>query len=147
MFWFGAYRPLSEGKALKAKFDDIFASTRYTKALENTQKLHKEQVCAEPLWLVWNQLRLAWLFGNGIMTVLEWIWQAQECKLFETDLHHLKQKKDQAEEVLMIASIPVGRVSHSGPAHYHAHCPTTRFEETFTGSSRGWTLPRLRSLD
>ena len=38
------YRPLSEGKALKAKFDEIFASTRYTKALENIRLFQKEQV-------------------------------------------------------------------------------------------------------
>ena len=37
-------RPLSEGKALKAKFDEIFASTRYTKALENIRSVKKEQV-------------------------------------------------------------------------------------------------------
>ncbi len=37
-------RPLSEGKNLKTKFDDIFASTRYTKALENIKKLRTEQV-------------------------------------------------------------------------------------------------------
>ena len=37
-------RPLSEGKALKAKFDEIFASTRYTKALENIRSFQKEQV-------------------------------------------------------------------------------------------------------
>ena len=37
-------RPLSEGKALKAKFDEIFASTRYTKALENFKKIQQELV-------------------------------------------------------------------------------------------------------
>ncbi|XP_013403610.1 DNA repair protein RAD50 [Lingula anatina] len=36
--------PLSEGKALKQKFDDIFASTRYVKALDTIQKFKKEQV-------------------------------------------------------------------------------------------------------
>jgi len=35
--------PLSEGKALKNKFDEIFASTRYTKALENIKKFQQEQ--------------------------------------------------------------------------------------------------------
>ena len=39
------YRPLSEGKALKAKFDDIFASTRYTKALDNFKKIQQDLVC------------------------------------------------------------------------------------------------------
>ena len=37
-------RPLSEPKALKAKFDDIFASTRYTKALDNFKKIQQEMV-------------------------------------------------------------------------------------------------------
>ena len=37
-------RPLSEGKALKLKFDEIFASTRYSKALDAIQKLQKEKV-------------------------------------------------------------------------------------------------------
>ncbi|ESO09026.1 hypothetical protein HELRODRAFT_168960 [Helobdella robusta] len=35
--------PLSEGKALKMKFDDIFASTRYVKALDVINKCRKEQ--------------------------------------------------------------------------------------------------------
>ena len=43
-FFFKLTRPLSEGKALKGKFDDIFASTRYTKALENIKKFQHEQV-------------------------------------------------------------------------------------------------------
>ncbi|CAH1777281.1 unnamed protein product [Owenia fusiformis] len=34
--------PLSEGKALKQKFDDIFASSRYVKALESLMKTKKE---------------------------------------------------------------------------------------------------------
>lgn len=43
--WCGVVdRPLSEGKALKAKFDDIFASTRYTKALESFKKIQLELV-------------------------------------------------------------------------------------------------------
>lgn len=36
--------PLSDPKTLKMKFDDIFAATRYTKALENIHKLRKEKV-------------------------------------------------------------------------------------------------------
>lgn len=35
--------PLSDAKTLKDKFDDIFAATRYTKALENIHKLRKEK--------------------------------------------------------------------------------------------------------
>ncbi|KAI8914853.1 AAA domain-containing protein [Powellomyces hirtus] len=38
-FW-----PLSEPSVLKKKFDEIFASTRYTKALDNIKTLRKEQV-------------------------------------------------------------------------------------------------------
>ena len=37
-------RPLSEGKVLKNRFDDIFASTRYSKALEAIRKLRNDQV-------------------------------------------------------------------------------------------------------
>ena len=44
------YRPLSEGKALKAKFDDIFASTRYTKALENFKKIQQDLVSMDDSW-------------------------------------------------------------------------------------------------
>lgn len=35
--------PLAEGKVLKAKFDDIFAATKYTKALEALRKLRAER--------------------------------------------------------------------------------------------------------
>ncbi|XP_068694797.1 DNA repair protein RAD50-like isoform X2 [Montipora foliosa] len=35
--------PLSEGKVLKQKFDDIFAATRYIKALEAIRKFRQEQ--------------------------------------------------------------------------------------------------------
>ena len=42
------YRPLSEGRALKTKFDEIFASTRYTKALESIKKFRQEQVKHNP---------------------------------------------------------------------------------------------------
>ncbi|KAL6065852.1 DNA repair protein rad50 [Balamuthia mandrillaris] len=35
--------PLSEGSSLKKKFDDIFAATRYTKALDTIKKQRKEQ--------------------------------------------------------------------------------------------------------
>lgn len=38
------FRPLIEGKSLKEKFDAIFASTRYVKALETIRKLKQEQV-------------------------------------------------------------------------------------------------------
>ncbi|KAI9000249.1 hypothetical protein BC832DRAFT_541389 [Gaertneriomyces semiglobifer] len=37
------FRPLSEPSNLKRKFDEIFASTRYTKALDNIKALRKEQ--------------------------------------------------------------------------------------------------------
>ncbi|SPR01536.1 unnamed protein product (mitochondrion) [Plasmodiophora brassicae] len=35
--------PLSDDKSLKKRFDDIFAATKYTKALENIKKLRAEQ--------------------------------------------------------------------------------------------------------
>eukprot|EP01083_Nonionella_stella_P039643 107799_1 len=35
--------PLTDPKTLKSKFDDIFASTRYTKALDNIKKFRNEQ--------------------------------------------------------------------------------------------------------
>jgi DNA repair protein RAD50 len=35
--------PLSEGKVLKDKFDDIFSATKYTKALEVLRKLKSEK--------------------------------------------------------------------------------------------------------
>lgn len=35
--------PLSDSSTLKKKFDDIFAATRYTKALEAIKKERKEQ--------------------------------------------------------------------------------------------------------
>jgi len=38
------WRPLCEGKVLKQKFDDIFASTRYVKALDSIRKLRQDQV-------------------------------------------------------------------------------------------------------
>ena len=37
-------RPLSEGKQLKDKFDDIFAATKYMKALEAIRKIRTEKV-------------------------------------------------------------------------------------------------------
>ena len=36
-------RPLAEGAVLKKKFDDIFAATKYTKALETIRKLKTDQ--------------------------------------------------------------------------------------------------------
>jgi len=38
-----ACRPLAEGAVLKKKFDDIFAATKYTKALEAIRKIKLEQ--------------------------------------------------------------------------------------------------------
>ena len=38
--------PLADSKTLKAKFDDIFAATRYTKALNVIRKLRKERIAA-----------------------------------------------------------------------------------------------------
>jgi hypothetical protein len=36
--------PLAEGKVLKARFDDIFSATKYTKALEAFRKLKTEKI-------------------------------------------------------------------------------------------------------
>jgi DNA repair protein RAD50 len=41
--------PLSEGKQLKNKFDDIFAATKYMKALELIRKIRTEKVCLKNL--------------------------------------------------------------------------------------------------
>lgn len=38
-----SYWPLGDDKSLKARFDDIFAATKYTKALEHIKKLKKEK--------------------------------------------------------------------------------------------------------
>ena len=38
-----SYWPLSEPAVLKKKFDEIFAATRYTKALDNIKSLKKEK--------------------------------------------------------------------------------------------------------
>lgn len=38
--------PLAEGQVLKKKFDDIFAATKYTKALDALRKLRTEKVRA-----------------------------------------------------------------------------------------------------
>jgi DNA repair protein RAD50 len=35
--------PLAEPAVLKAKFDEIFAATKYTKALESIRKFRKDQ--------------------------------------------------------------------------------------------------------
>ena len=40
------HRPLSEPRALKVKFDDIFASTRYSKALQDFKKNQQDLVRA-----------------------------------------------------------------------------------------------------
>ena len=57
-------RPLSEGKALKAKFDEIFASTRYTKALENIRSVKKEQVRETVISSAW------WTWGVAVIMMV-----------------------------------------------------------------------------
>ncbi len=47
--WNWIFRPLSEGKQLKNKFDDIFAATKYMKALELIRKIRTEKVCLKIL--------------------------------------------------------------------------------------------------
>ena len=69
-------RPLSEGKALKSKFDEIFASTRYTKALESIKKLQQEQV-REKLTAVSNHRScpvLLWFFVLSLGLMLDSIY-------------------------------------------------------------------------
>ena len=39
--------PLEESSKLKTKFDDIFAATKYTKALKQLKELKKEQTQVE----------------------------------------------------------------------------------------------------
>ncbi|XP_041359275.1 DNA repair protein RAD50-like [Gigantopelta aegis] len=62
--------PLCEGKALKEKFDAIFASTRYTKVLETIRKLKQEQdqnikICREELkYLKQHKEKASELEGN-----------------------------------------------------------------------------------
>ncbi len=38
-------RPLLEAKSVKERFDDLFASSRYVKALDAIRKTRVEQVC------------------------------------------------------------------------------------------------------
>ncbi|CAH2276998.1 DNA repair RAD50 [Pelobates cultripes] len=59
--------PLSEGRQLKIKFDEIFSATRYIKALETLR-----------------QVRLK---------------QAQQVKVYQTDLKYLKQNKEKSQEI------------------------------------------------
>lgn len=79
-------RPLSEGKALKIKFDEIFASTRYSKALDAIQKLQKEKV-----------QQLAPASSPSVVGLLPL--QSGECKQYATELHYLKEHKLKAEQV------------------------------------------------
>ena len=78
-------RPLSEGKALKAKFDEIFASTRYTKALENIRSFQRDQVRS---CLPVSHPCKAWDVP-----------QVNECKVFNAELMHLSKQKAKVEEV------------------------------------------------
>lgn len=55
-------RPLSEGKALKLKFDEIFAATRYSKALDTVQKLQKEKVVCKYYTYMYMYIRLLLLY-------------------------------------------------------------------------------------
>ena len=69
------WRPLSEGKVLKQKFDDIFASTRYVKALDSIRNLRKEQVWARKimhlLWHLFSFLHsIIWFFIQKIALLL-----------------------------------------------------------------------------
>ena len=78
------YRPLSEGKALKQKFDDIFASTRYSKALDSIKKFRQEQV----------HVCLCSDFHSFTGCSKE-----AQCREYSTDLKHLKEEKLEADKV------------------------------------------------
>ncbi len=78
-------RPLSEGKNLKTKFDDIFASTRYTKALDSIRKIRKEQVTC------YNTHH-----GHTSTAVLL---QTEDCRNYKTELGYLDKAKVKADEV------------------------------------------------
>lgn len=51
---------MSEGKALKQKFDDIFAATRYIKALDEIKKIRTEKVSSIN---VCNKRFVGWAFS------------------------------------------------------------------------------------
>ncbi|XP_063303490.1 DNA repair protein RAD50 [Pelobates fuscus] len=59
--------PLSEGRLLKIKFDEIFSATRYIKALETLRQVRMKQ--------------------------------AQQVKVYQTDLKYLKQNKEKSQEI------------------------------------------------
>ena len=96
-------RPLSEGKALKLKFDEIFASTRYSKALDAIQKLQKEKVvgcCADYHCSV---ITIYWVFrfclSVCVCVCVCVCMQTQECKEHGIEMEYLKKQKLKAEEV------------------------------------------------
>lgn len=82
-------RPLSEGKALKQKFDEIFASTRYSKALDAILKLQKEKVIHLFMKLIFSCCCVCMCFCV----------KNQECKEHGIELDYLKKQKLKAEEV------------------------------------------------
>ena len=45
--------PLGDNKELKSRFDQIFESTRYTKALEDLLKQKKERTCSRGMYAMY----------------------------------------------------------------------------------------------
>ena len=62
------HRPLSEGRALKTKFDEIFASTRYTKALESIKKFRQGQV-KQKKPLTWTDHQILSLYSSRMYKI------------------------------------------------------------------------------
>ena len=104
-------RPLSEGKNLKSKFDDIFASTRYTKALDNIRKFRQEQVKLPSMShthththnYVHTQSHI-YLTPHITQSHMHTVTQAHspqghKCKVYETELQYLDREKEKADEV------------------------------------------------
>ena len=80
--------PLSEGAKLKAKFDEIFAATKYTKALESVKKLKKDQLGA----IKEMKLRLETLKAHK--TRSEQLWET-----LDTLQHRLSSQKELLSQV------------------------------------------------
>ena len=66
--WNLVFRPLSEPKKLKEKFDDIFAATRYNKAADRIKDVMKEKA---------DELKL---LENDKVHRMEWTKKANEIK-------------------------------------------------------------------
>ncbi|KAJ8311258.1 hypothetical protein KUTeg_011193 [Tegillarca granosa] len=104
--------PLSEGKNLKEKFDAIFASTRYVKALEAIRKLKQTQTHYHLVYVknctklsnfapidghkMWDFILFANIFTSSNESVHM---QDQSLKLYKQDISYLKQHKEKAAQL------------------------------------------------